>query len=318
VGLSVATVVVIARAIDRPLKEQGGVVRSIEGRPNLSAFLAPRNNNPRPVVERLLDRVFPAGDQGRVPLLAVAGGPERFKVGRLVEALLHALERTGIGHAGTGLRLNGLSLHGRFNGAFDATRSLLLNPQLEVAVVEIGRRDVLLNGLGFDRCSVGVVTGVDEHAELPLPGWGFEQPEQDLFRGERCVLDVVQPDGTSVLWTTNPHLDAMVEKAKGSVLLAAPAADQPALVAHRAAGGRCVFLEPGARPVIVLAHGEIEVDRLTCDAKVLAGARSALQELQGVEIGLSDAEALCLAVASLWALGESPQDLAKALPRLGA
>ena len=321
VGLDVATVVVIAKAIDRPLKAQGGVVRSIEGRPDLSPFLPPRTNQPRPIVELLLERVFPQGVQGRLPLVALAGGPERYKVGRLVEGLLHALERTGIGHAGHGLRLNGHDLHGRFTCAFDATRSLLLNPQLEVAVVEVGRRDVLMDGLGFDRCAVGVVTGLDEHAELPLPGWGFEHPSENLFRAERCVLEVVQDSGTSVLWATNPHLDAMVEKAKGRVLLVGPAADLPALAAHQAAGGPCVYLEAGpahTSALVLVPGGGAEACRLGCDAKVLAGARSVLKELQGQELGLTDEEALCLAVAAVWALGETAEALAQALAKLGA
>ena len=313
VGLEVAIVAVIARDIERPLVEQGGVVQSIEVRADLSVYLSQFETVERPVLETLLDRVFPPGSTGRIPLVAVAGGPERQHVSSLIEQLLCKFYPAGVGHAAQRLRIQGKPLYGKFASPFEATRALLLNPYLEAAVVEVGRLDVLLHGLGFDCCRVGLVTGLDEYAELPRADWGFPEPEENLPRAERSVVETIEEGGMSILWVADPRVESMIEKARGEVMVVAPHVEHPALISHLLTGGRGAHLEPGTGPepipfTIVLSQGQTVVGRVPCVAG--DAARTQVQEPRA---GLKPYEAQCLAVAALWALGHSPEAIAQAL-----
>ena len=77
-----------------------------------------------------------------------------------------------------------------------SARTVLLHPQVEVAVLETARGGILREGLAFDWCSVGVVTNISAD-HLGLRG---VQSIEDLARGARprrlCAPDVASRDAT--------------------------------------------------------------------------------------------------------------------------
>src|SRR5213075_942385 len=56
-----------------------------------------------------------------------------------------------------------------------SARRVLLNPEVEAAVFEMGRGGILREGLGFDRCDVAVVTNIGECDHLGQ--WYINTPE---------------------------------------------------------------------------------------------------------------------------------------------
>ena len=49
-----------------------------------------------------------------------------------------------------------------------SARSVLMNPQVDAAVLETARGGILREGLGFDRCDIAVVTNIGEGDHLGL------------------------------------------------------------------------------------------------------------------------------------------------------
>lgn len=245
VGLDPATVEIIAADPARPLAEQSGVVSTLLPRADLSAHLAPRCDTPRPVAEALIGSLFPPGSDGRIPLAAVAGGPERLPIARLIAlAARRAGLCTGLAWPG-GVEVDGRPFPGRRYSAFEAARALVMHPRLELGVVTVGRADVLTQGLGVDHVTAGLVTGFDDAAELPWQGWGFDEPDAELPRAERCALDIVLPDGLSVVRADLPGAADLADVARGRVLLYADRADDPALLDHRDQGGAIAYADAG-------------------------------------------------------------------------
>ena len=73
VGLDVAGVDMVALDIARPLHEQTGVVVEVNAGPGLRMHLEPSSGSPRPVGEAIVNSLFPSGDNGRIPIVAVTG-----------------------------------------------------------------------------------------------------------------------------------------------------------------------------------------------------------------------------------------------------
>ncbi len=156
-------------------------------------------------------------------------------------AILSATGRR-VGHGGAGLvEVGGRRLATGASSGAEAARSVLIHPGVEAAVLEVARREVLAEGLGFDHCDVGVVAGLDE--SLSAAEWGFEDPE-DVLRAERCVVDVVLPGGWAVLRGDDPRIAAMAESCRGGVILAATDGTLPALL-RATRRGRSGRLRPG-------------------------------------------------------------------------
>src|SRR5204862_5464227 len=116
-----------------------------------------------------------------------------------------------------------------------SAQNVLVNPQVDVAVLETARGGILRAGLGFDRCDVAVVTNIGEGDHLGLAD--IETLEK-LAQVKRAIVDVVLPEGSTVLKADDPWVAAMAPKCKGSVIFFAQRGDDPVIVEHRKQGGR--------------------------------------------------------------------------------
>jgi cyanophycin synthetase len=164
---------------------------------------------------------------------------------------------------------------------------VLLNPEVEVAVLETARGGILREGLGFDRCAVAVVTNIGEGDHLGLDN---VMTAEDLIRVKKTIVDVVFPTGWAVLNAADPLVAEMAGSCRGGVIYFARSGEHPVIRQHRAEGKRVAFENEGA---IVLAEGASEEPLLTLDRVPLT---------RGGRIGFQVENVLAAAAAG-WALG---------------
>lgn len=283
VGLDIAGVDLVAQDIGKPFAGQQAAVVEVNAGPGLLSHLKPAVGSPRPVGKAIVDHLFPPGDDGRIPIVGIAGGGTS-RIARLVAWLLQLSGR----QVGLACR-EGLFLGTRRVDERDATHGdiaerLLLNRDIDAAVFENGAATLLDQGLVYDRCRVGVVTDLDGAEALERHDI---RDADGLPRVLRTQMDVVLGDGCGVLNADDARIAELAQYCDGSVILYATAA--PALAAHREAGGRAVL----ARDVrILLCEGAGE------EPLTLRGSTS---------LPISD---LLPAVAAAWAMGLAPALLA--------
>jgi cyanophycin synthetase len=284
IGLDVVGIDIVAGDVNRPLEEQGGVVEAVDPRPDLGLHGEPAS---RAAVEAILARLFPGPETGRIPLVAVTGVNGKTTTTRLIA---HIVARTGrcVGMTCTeGIYIGGRRIEtGDCSGPRSA-RAVLQNPKVEAAVCETARGGILREGLGFDRCDVGVVTNIAEGDHLGLAG--IETREQ-LARVKCTIVEAVAPHGAAVLKADDPLVAAMAERCRGKVIFFARNAKDPVLAGHRAAGGRAAFVRDEH---IVLAEGNHEI-------RLVALKRVPLTH--GGLVGFQIENALAAAAAA-WSLG---------------
>jgi len=290
VGLDIAGVDLVAEDIGRPLHEQGGAIVEVNAGPGLLMHLKPAEGSPRPVGRAIVDHLFPEEDTGRIDIVGIAGTRGTPALSRLVAWLLHLSGR----YVGLACQ-DGLFLDRRHVEKKDASNwatghRLLMNRNVQAAVFEAGPEAILRDGLPYDRCRVGVVTDLDGADQLAH----HDITESDqLIKVLRTQVDVVLSDGAAVLNADDPRIAELAPLSDGDVILYALTSDVPAIGAHRAEGGKAVFMRQG---VVVLATGSTEhtLTELTS---------LALRENRGGPV--SD-EVLLAAVATGWALGIAP------------
>ncbi|MBL9134182.1 MAG: ATP-grasp domain-containing protein, partial [Verrucomicrobiaceae bacterium] len=72
-GLDICGVDVVCEDISKPLEQQRGAIVEINASPGLLMHLKPAVGHVRPVGEAIIDMLFPAGNDGRVPVIGITG-----------------------------------------------------------------------------------------------------------------------------------------------------------------------------------------------------------------------------------------------------
>lgn len=287
VGLDIAGIDMVVEDISLPLDRQRGAIIEVNASPGLLSHLKPAGGQARPVGAAIMDHLFGQEQNGRIPIVGVAGTDGTTLIARLIAWLIQIAGK----HVGLACR-EGLYLGNRLVdkgdcATWDAGQRLLINRCVEAAVFENGSRMILSEGLAYDKCAVGVVTDARGHAELAE--FHIREPDQ-LYKVLRTQVDVVLPDGVAVLNAADPQVVEMACLCDGKVIYYGLCAQLGAIAAHRSAGERAVFLHENS---IVLATGMEEATLLPLAS--LKPAKSA------------QPERVLAAVAAAWALGIAPE-----------
>ncbi len=252
VGLDVAGIDVVTPDIGRPLEEQGGVIIEVNAEPSLFMHLIPTSGAIQPVGQAIVDLMFPGGETGRIPIVAVTGTNGKTTTTRVIAHILRATGRTIGMTCSDGIYVDRRRIEAGDCSGPNSARTILLNPIVEAAVLETARGGILTGGLGFDRCDVAVVTNMGEGDHVGSHGI---HTVDELASVKSTVLTVVAPGGTVVLNAADPRVAAMAVVSPAPVIYFARDADNPMIVRHRDEGGKAVFVRDGS---IVLAEGDRE------------------------------------------------------------
>jgi len=289
VGLDIAGLDIVAEDISRPLEEQRGAVVEVNAGPGLQVHVQPTQGSPRPVGEAIISAMFPPGENGRIPLAAISGTRGKTTTAMLLARML-ARGGVNVGIAtSSGVYRNSDRLRSGDFAGWEGAQSLLLNPAVERAVCEVSARSVLEEGLGFDSCDIGLVTGVGEPDRQGLPE---SITTEQIVQLIRAIVESVPENGFGILNADDPQTVEMAEKCRGSVIYfgrkiaGAPIAD------HRQSGGRVAYWEAGKLtlaegtqtwlecPFIPAGAGE-QADLQITDALAAAAAAWAMHALPG-------------------------------------
>ncbi len=290
VGLDIAGVDLVAEDISRPLDEQRGAIVEVNAGPGLLMHLKPASGEPRPVGRAIVDSLFPAGENGRIPIVGITGTNGKTVVARLVAWLLHLSGKYAGLTCSDGLYLDRRLAEKGDRATWAAARKVLMNRAVEAAVFETGSRAILSEGLAYDRCQVAVVTNIDQADHLG--DYYIESPEK-MVDVMRTLVDVVLPDGAAVLNARDPLVAQMAPLCDGDVIFFGLDPELPAIAAHLAQGRRAVFIRGGQ---VILATGSDEVPLTEAAAIPLTcGGKVAFQ-----------LENILAATGAAWALGLTP------------
>ncbi len=293
VGLDVAGIDLVTEDISRPLSEMGGAIVEVNAGPGLLMHLKPAEGLPRNVGKAIVEYMFPPEGEKTFPLIGVSGSSGTTLVTKLMFHLLRLNEMlTGLSNS-EGVKVNDRALTTSVSSTWSNTQRLLLNCQIQAAVVETDGMQILTEGLDYIKCLVGIVTEitfVDVFKGPSVAYHAFETPT-DLIKIYRTQIDVVCTSGTGVLNADDVNVAAIAEYCKGSLTLFSQDPQSALIQAHLADGKRAVLLDAGQ---IVLANGKLHTPLCNVsELSVLGGDHSIAQE---------NTVAVLASVAAAWAL----------------
>ncbi len=182
-ALGVFVLEVVARDIAAAPAAGGSCVVDLWLAPELDRLIADRALH-REVLEAYMRWLFPPGQDGRIPVVAITGTNGKTTTTRMIDAVLRAAaHRTGMACT------DGVFIAGQTVNSGDSAGSVfhyqvLQDLRISHAVLETARGAVADFGFAWDACDVAVCTNVTaEH----LGQFGIETVE-DMARLKQCVL----------------------------------------------------------------------------------------------------------------------------------
>jgi cyanophycin synthetase len=142
-----------------PFEEQAGGIVEVNAAPGLRMHLQPSYGKGRAVGEAIISTMFADGDDGRIPVVAVAGTNGKTTTVRLIAHLL-ASSGLRVGMTNTdGVYIQGAHRHRRLQRPAQRAQRAAAPGRGRRRVRNRARR-LLREGLAFDRCDVAVVTNI--------------------------------------------------------------------------------------------------------------------------------------------------------------
>ena len=287
VGLDIAGIDLVAVDISRPLEEQGGAIVEINAGPGLLMHLKPASGKPRPVGRAIVDSLFSKNESGRIPVLGICGTHGMASVARVVSRLLK-LAGFHVGCASSeGLYFDKRAVDRRNCANWASAQKVLLNRSVNAAVIENSIETILSEGLGYDRCQIGIVTNLEPARHF---GEYYIETDEQVCNVLRTQVDVVLADGVAVLNGSDPLVADLARYCDGEVIFFAARDELPEVARHLEQGGRAVLVRNGH---VVLYQGEKETLLFKPSAMQNDAARQ------------SQFEYMLAAVAAVWAMGVS-------------
>ena len=240
IGLDVGGVDFLSPDIAVSYKENNAGICEINAAPGFRMHVAPSEGKPRDVAGAVIDMLVPPGAPYRIPIAAVTGTNGKTTTARML-AHIHKLSGKCVGLTTTdGVYIDGqCTVKGDMTGPV-ATRMVLKDPHVEVAVLEVARGGLLRAGMGTRFIDVGAVLNVQsDHLGLK----GIETLEQ-LAAVKRIPVEVATD--TAVLNADDPLVLRMADYTEAKNLCYVTMHPSHQLVKeHIRAGGRAACLETG-------------------------------------------------------------------------
>ncbi len=249
IGLDVGGVDFLTPDITESYKEHGGAICEVNAAPGFRMHSAPSEGRARDVAGPVLDMLFPQGTPATVPIAAVTGTNGKTTTARM---LAHICKMGGMTPGLTttdGVYIDGQrTVEGDMTGPV-ATRIVLSDPGIDVAVLEIARGGLLRAGMGTRYVDVGAVLNVhSDHLGLR----GIDSLEE-LAEVKRVIVEVARD--TAVLNADDPLVLRMASHTEARNICYVTMTPDHALVReHVRAEGRAVSLERGVNGEMITIY----------------------------------------------------------------
>ncbi len=275
IDLDICGIDIMTTDISQPLSETGGAVLEVNAGPGFRMHLAPTTGLPRNVAAPVIDKLFPKGNDGRIPIISITGTNGKTTTTRLIA---HIVKMNGyrVGYTTSdGVYIqNRLLMKGDCTGPA-STEFVLKDPTVNFAVLECARGGLLRAGLGFKKCDVGIVTNVaSDHLGLK----GIHTLDQ-LSKVKGVIPETVLPSGYAILNADDDLVYEMRRSVNCNVALFSMDENNPRIKALQRLNGITAIYENG---YVTICRGEWKMRVMKAEQIPLTFGGKAIFMIQNV------------------------------------
>lgn len=238
-GLDICGIDLCTEDISIPLFNNGVVVE-VNAAPGIRMHHHPYSGESRDVAGAIVDMMF-MENFDTIPVISVTGTNGKTTTTRLISHVISMIGYT-VGMATTG----GISVGGKYiddgdDTGPDSAKTILLNRDVDVAVLETARGGIVRSGLAYDLADVGVITNITEdHLGID----GIETME-DLCLVKSLVVEAIKEDGYAVINADDEYSTKILNRIKAKKIFFSLDNNNKYIVENIKAGYPVVYVDKG-------------------------------------------------------------------------
>lgn len=239
IGLNICGIDICCKDISMPIGKEGAIVE-VNAAPGIRMHHYPYKGKSRNVAKAIVDMMF-RDEPGEVPIVSVTGTNGKTTTTRLIGHVL-SLSGRNVGMTTTGgIYINGKCIEKGDTTGPESAFTVLINKDIDAAVLETARGGMIRSGLAYDLADVGVITNItDDHLGID----GINTIE-DLAHVKALVAEAVKSDGYAVLNADDEVSMKIIDCLKSNLILFSKNKENKYLRKNIAKGGYGVYCDDG-------------------------------------------------------------------------
>lgn len=208
-GLDICGIDICTENIGEDIAKTNGVVMEINAAPGIRMHHFPFKGVERNVGKAIVNMMYNENPKN-IPVISVTGTNGKTTTTRLIN---HVLSQMGynVGMTSTeGIYINNKCIHRGDDSGFNSAKTILLNKDVDVAVLETARGGLIRKGLAYDIADVSVITNItNDHLGLD----GINSMEELSFV-KSLVGEAVKEDGFTILNADDEWSKTIIDRIK--------------------------------------------------------------------------------------------------------
>lgn len=212
IGIDVCGVDVCTNDISKSIIDNG-IIMEVNTAPGLRMHIYPAEGEKRDIGSEIINMIYDNNIKN-IPIVSITGTNGKTTTTRLIN---YVLCQSGLcaGMTSTeGIYVNNQCIDKGDDTGVDSAKCILLNRDVEVAVLETARGGIIRKGLAYDLADVAVITNITEDH---LGCDGVETME-DLCHVKSLVAEAVKEDGYVVINADDQYSKTIINRIKANII----------------------------------------------------------------------------------------------------
>ncbi|MEQ8155250.1 MAG: cyanophycin synthetase [Clostridiaceae bacterium] len=237
IGLDICGIDICTQDIGLPL-QGNGVVMEVNAAPGIRMHCSPCEGNPVDVGKEILNMLYDGNPQN-IPVISVTGTNGKTTTTRII-AYIYSMIGYRVGMTSTdGIFIDNKCIHSGDDTGVESAKTVLMNRDVEVAVLETARGGIVRKGLAYELADAAVITNITEdHLGLD----GIETMEELSFV-KSLVGEAVKEDGYVVINADDYWSLKILSRIKSKIIFFSYCKENPYIKEAIEKGGIAVYIE---------------------------------------------------------------------------
>ena len=237
-GLDICGVDICTEDISIPIKESNGIIMELNAAPGIRMHHYPSKGKKRNVGKAILEMLYDENPKN-IPVVSITGTNGKTTTTRLIS---HVLKKMGnnVGMTCTdGIYLNDKCMHKGDDSGFNSAKTILMNKDVDVAVLETARGGIIKKGLAYNFADAAIITNItNDHLGLD----GINSIEELSFT-KALVGEAVKKDGFVIINADDEYSKTIINRFEAEKIYFSKFKENPLIQENIASGKIAIFIE---------------------------------------------------------------------------